>query len=77
MCHAIIKSRKLQMTEGTELPNLEKNRTLGKKENYKYLGILEADTIKHAEMKRFLKNTSGELENHTILKYIAEILLKG
>ena len=34
-----------------ERPNREKIRTLGKKKTYKYLGILEADTIKQAEMK--------------------------
>ena len=39
------------MTEGIQQPNQEKIRTLGKKETYKYLGILEADTIKHVEMK--------------------------
>ena len=34
------------MTEGRELPNQEKSWMLGEKETYKYLGILEADTIK-------------------------------
>ena len=34
-----------------ELPNQDKLRTLGEKETYKYLGILEADTIKQVEMK--------------------------
>ena len=32
--------------EGIELPNQERIRALVSKENYKYLGILEADTIK-------------------------------
>ena len=41
----IDKSGKQQMTEGIELPNQEKNRTLGEKETYKYLVILETDTI--------------------------------
>ena len=39
------------MMEGIELPNREKVRTLEEKQTYKYLGILEVDTIKHAEMK--------------------------
>ena len=39
--------------EGIELPNQEKIRTLGEIETYKYLKILKADTIKHAEMKDF------------------------
>ena len=47
----IMKSGKLQMTEGIELLNQEKIRTLGEKETYKFLGILEADPIKYAEMK--------------------------
>ena len=34
------------MTEGIELPNQDKFRTLGEMETYKYLGILEAYTIK-------------------------------
>ena len=41
------------MTERIELPNQEKIRTLGEKENYKHLRILEEDTIKHSEMKKF------------------------
>ena len=39
------------MTDRMELPNQEKIRTLGEKETYKYLEILEADTIKQVEMK--------------------------
>ena len=34
-----------------ELPNQDKIRTLTENETYKYLGILEADTIKQVEMK--------------------------
>ena len=37
--------------EGIELPNQEKIKMLREKETYKYLGILEADTIKQAKMK--------------------------
>ena len=66
------------MTDGMELPNQEKIRTLGEKETHKYLGILKADTIKHVEMKgMFLKNTSGERENFSKSNYIAEISSKG
>ena len=46
-----MKSWKWQMTEGIELPNQEKIRTFGEKEIYKYMGILEPDTIKQAEVK--------------------------
>ena len=47
----VMKSRKRHMTEGVELRNQVVIRTLGEKETYKYLGILEADTIKQVEMK--------------------------
>ena len=47
----IMKSRKRQITEGIELPNPKKIRTLEEKETYKYRGILEAGTIKQAVMK--------------------------
>ena len=47
----VMKSGKRHMTGGMELPNHAKIRTLGENETYKYLGILEADTIKQVEMK--------------------------
>ena len=47
----IVKSGKQHMTEGIELRNQEKLRTLREKETYKYLRILEANTIKQGEMK--------------------------
>ena len=46
----LMKSGKRYMTEGIELLNQEKVRTLGEMEIYKRLGILESDTIKHTEM---------------------------
>ena len=46
-----MESGKKEITEGIELPNQDRIRTLGKKKNYKWLGILEADTIKEAKMK--------------------------
>ena len=42
----VMKSGKWRITEGMELPNQDKIRTLGEKETYKYWRILEADTIK-------------------------------
>ena len=42
----IMKSGKRHRTNGMELPNQDKIRTLGENGTYKYLGILEADTIK-------------------------------
>ena len=47
----IIKNGKQQMTEGILRPNQGKLRKLGEEEKYKYLGILEADTIKQADIK--------------------------
>ena len=41
-----MKSGKQHLTNGMELPNQDKIRTLREKETYKFLGILEADTIK-------------------------------
>ena len=41
----IMKSDKRPLTGGIELPNQDKIWTLGEKEIYKYLGIMEADII--------------------------------
>ena len=43
--------KKRHITKGMELLNQEKIRTLGEKETFRYLGILEDDTIKHVDMK--------------------------
>ena len=47
----VMKSGKQQVTDGMELPNKDKIKTLAENEIYKYLGILEVDTIKQVEMK--------------------------
>ena len=47
----VMKSGKRHLTDGMELPSQEKIRTDAEYETYKYLGILEADTIKQVEMK--------------------------
>ena len=47
----VIKSGKRHVTGGMELPNKDKIRTIGEKGTYKYLGILEVDTIKKSGMK--------------------------
>ena len=47
----VMKSGKRHLTDGIELPKQDKVRTLAENETYKYLGILEADTIKQVEMK--------------------------
>ena len=69
----VMKSGKRRLTDGIELPNQDKIRTLAKKQTYKYLEILEADTIKQVEMKTKLKNNiTGELENYSRQNPIAE-----
>ena len=50
-----MKSGKRYLTDGMEPPNQDKIRTLEGKETYKYLGVLEADTIKQVEMKEKIK----------------------
>ena len=73
----VMKSGKRHMTDRMELPN-HKIRTLGKNETYKYLGILEADTIKQVEMKdkirkEYLRRTRKLLES----KLPSRNLIKG
>ena len=74
----VMKSGKRHMTDGMELPNHDKIRTLRENETYKYLGILEADTIKQVQMKdkirkEYLRRTRKLLET----KLSSRILIKG
>ena len=74
----VMKSGKRHLTDGIELPNQDKIRTLAENETYKYLGILEADIIKQVEMKNkilkeYLRRTRKLLE--TILN--SRNLIKG
>ena len=60
----VMKSGKRHLTDGMELPNQDKIRTLGQNETYKYLGILEAAPSNKWRWKTKLKkNILGELEN--------------
>ena len=45
-CAMLVISGKWQLIDGMELPNKDKLKTLAENKTYKYLGILEADTIK-------------------------------
>ena len=73
----VMKCGKRPLTIGRELPNHENIRTLGEKETYKYLGILEADTIKKWWWKKKIrKNISGELESYLRQDYLAKTLSK-
>ena len=51
----VMKSGKRHMTDGMELPNHVRIRTPVENETYKYLGILEADTIKQVQMKDLIR----------------------
>ena len=64
-----MRSSKRHMTDGIELQNQDKIRTLGEKETDKYLGILEDDTLRWK--KKLLKNISGRLESYWRQNYVA------
>ena len=73
-----MKSGKQHMTDGMKLPNHDRIRTLEENETYKYLGILEADTIKQVQMKdmirkEYLRRTRKLLET----KLSSRNLIKG
>ena len=70
----VMKSGKQRMTEGIELSSQEKIRTLGEKDTYKYLGILEVDTTKQVEMKKLKTYISGEPESYPRQNYTAGTL---
>ena len=74
----VMKSGKRHLTDGMELPNQDKIKTLAENETYKYLGILKADTIKQVEMKdkiqkEYLRRTRKLLET----KLNGRNLIKG
>ena len=74
----VMKSGKRHMTDGMELQNHDKIRRLEEKETYKYLGILEAETIKQVQMKdtirkEYLRRTRKLLET----KLSSRNLIKG
>ena len=67
----IMISVKREITERIELPNQERIRTLREKENDKNLGILEADSIKQAEIKgknkkKLLQKDAKDFKNQTL-----------
>ena len=51
----ILRSGNQKKIEGIELPNKKQLKTLGKNGTYKYLVMLESDSIKQAEMKENIK----------------------
>ena len=78
MCHAHHESDKRHITDGMEPPNHDRIRTLEENETYKYLGILETDTINLVQMKdtirkEYLRRTRKLLET----KLSSRNLIKG
>ena len=74
----VMKSGKRHMTDGMELQNHDRIRTLEENETYKYLGNLEADTLKQVQMKdmirkEYLRRTRKLLET----KLSSRNLIKG
>ena len=74
----IMKSGKRHLSDRIEQQNQDEIRTLAENETYKYLGILEADTIKQVEMKNkiqkeYLRRTRKLLER----KLSSRNLIKG
>ena len=74
----VMKSGKRQLTDGMEVSNKDEIKTLAENETSKYLGILEADTIKQVEMKEknqkeYLRRTRKLLET----KLSCRNLIKG
>ena len=74
----LMKSGKRHITDGMELQNQDKIRTLGENNAYKYLGILATDTIKQVQMKdiiqkEYLRRTRKLLET----KLSRKNLIKG
>ena len=74
----MMKDGKRHLINGMELPRQDKMRTLGEKKSYKYLGKLEADTIKRVEIyeKNKRMNISGERESYSRQNYLVETLSK-
>ena len=65
------------MAERIELPNQEKIRTLGEKETLKYLGILEMDTVKNADIKEKIKDYLWRTKKLLEIKLYSRNLIKG
>ena len=74
----VMKSGKRHMTDGTELPNHEEIRTPEENETYKYLGILQPDTIKQVQIKdKILKEYLKKIRKLLETKLCSRHLIKG
>ena len=74
----IMRAGKRNMIAGIELPNERKIRIFREKESFKYLEIMEAETIYQAEMKEsikkeYLRGTKNFLNTNCITNRIQRI----
>ena len=77
MCHA--NKEKMEKTNigRNRINKSRKIRKFGEKETFKYIGILESNTIKQVKMKeKFKKGISEERKKHSKPNYITRISLK-
>ena len=72
-----MKSGKCHMTDGMGLPNHDKIRTHEEKETYKYLGILEADSIKQVQMKDKIRKEYLRTRKQLETKLSSRNFIKG
>ena len=80
-----MQSDKRHLTDEMDLLNQDNIRTFREKETYKYLGILEADTIKQEEMKKkiikeYLRRTRKpfkiKLQSRNLIKESVDALIQ-
>ena len=77
MCHSNNEKRKITNDGRNKTTKSRKNQNTRRKETYKYLRILGADTIKQVKIKdKIKKNISGERENYLKINDIVEISSK-
>ena len=72
-----MENSKQHLTDRMELPNQDKIRTLREKETYKYLRILEADTIEQRGMKEQIKKYFRRNRKLLKTKLCCRNLIKG
>ena len=73
----LMKSGKRNKTDGVELTNQDKIRTLAENDTYKYIGILEAETIKQSEIKKNKKEYLRRPRKLVETKIVSRNLIKG
>ena len=75
----VMKSGKRHTTDGIELPNQDNIRTPGENDACKYLGILEADTVKQVQMKdkiqkEYLRRTRKLLDTRPSRRNLIKVI---